>query len=380
MRILFWGTYDSGKPRLRVLRDGLRRIGVIVEEIHRNPWSGIEDKSQIHGVWPKLKIASAWFLAYPGLIWRLARASKPDLILVNYPALLDVLIASLVGRIRRIPVAWNVFISLYDTIIEDRRLWRSNSMRAKVLYSIERFALRCPQLVFMDTRAHARRLESLFSLPNGRVGEVWVGVESSVFATHSEPPGITSDSANLRVLFYGQFIPLHGIPVIVEAARLLKHAPVSWTLIGRGQEQVKVRAMIDAEPLPKLRWIDWVNYDELRQHLAASDICLGIFGISKKAASVIPNKVFQIVAAGRPLITRDSDAIRELLGHAPPCTYLIPPDDPAALAAAINEYLTAESRPEACHRELQMRIHEAAIARQFLTMIETRLGMSWTLN
>lgn len=378
MRILFWGTYDDGKPRLRVLRDGLRHIGVTVEEIHKNPWSGIEDKSQIRGIWLKLKLVLLWFFAYPGLLWRLARTPKPDLILVSYPALFDVFLAALIGRIRRVPVAWNVFISVYDTIVRDRRLWRRNDMRAKVLYAIERIALRCPQVIFMDTRAHAKLLELLFSLPKDRVGEVWVGVESAVFAAHAERPKNRLGPARLRVLFYGQFIPLHGIPVIVEAARLLDRESVEWILIGRGQEEQKIRAMLEAEPQPNLQWIEWATYDELKQHLAAADLCLGIFGNSEKAASVIPNKVFQIVAAGRPLITRDSDAIRELLVHAPPCTYLVPPGDPAAVAAAISAHVQSKPSEESCHRELQTRINEAAVAKQFLSLIETRLERSWT--
>ena len=49
-RLILWGTYDAGKPRVRILREGLRESGVAVEEIHTDPWNGIEDKSQIRGV------------------------------------------------------------------------------------------------------------------------------------------------------------------------------------------------------------------------------------------------------------------------------------------------------------------------------------------
>ncbi len=48
----------------------------------------------------------------------------------------------------------------------------------------------------------------------------------------------------------------------------------------------------------KVHWDDWIDYPQLHQRIAAADICLGIFGGSAKAASVIPNKVFQIVAMG----------------------------------------------------------------------------------
>jgi len=375
MRLILWGTYDTGKPRLRILREGLRGLGVTVEEIHSNPWRGIEDKSQIRGIGLKLRIAWRWVSAYPKLIWHLIRVAKPDLILISYPGIPDVLFASLIGRLRRIPVAWDVFLSLYDTIVEDRHLWGAKSLRAKALKATERLALRCPEAIFMDTQAHARRIESLFSMPRGRCDAVWVGAESSVFAVQTpELKQYDVSDKSLRVLFYGQFIPLHGIPVIIEAARKLKNEPIEWTLIGRGQEAPRIRAMLDAEPLPKVNWIEWVTYEQLKQYITISDICLGIFGSSEKAASVIPNKVFQIVSAGRPLITRNSDAVRELLQHVPPCTQLIAPGDPTALADAILSFEPAKAR--FCHQGLQSRISEAAIGAQFVSMIKNRLMLN----
>src|SRR3546814_8336865 len=76
--------------------------------------------------------------------------------------------------------------------------------------------------------------------------------------------------------------------------------------------------MLAEEPLPKLHWLEWVEYRQLKQFIAEAELCLGIFGTSEKVASVIPNKVFQLVAAGRPVITRDSAAIRDLLPDYPP--------------------------------------------------------------
>jgi glycosyltransferase involved in cell wall biosynthesis len=49
---------------------------------------------------------------------------------------------------------------------------------------------------------------------------------------------------------------------------------------------------------------------------------------------VIPNKVFQALATARPVITADTPAARELLAHDRDAL-LVPPGDPAALAAAV---------------------------------------------
>lgn len=371
MRILVWGTYDRGKPRIRILCNGMRAVGIHVDEIHTNIWTGVEDKSQVTGVVARLRLLGRWIFAYPRLIWRLIRAPKPDLLLISYPGILDAFIASFVGRMRHIPVAWDVFISIYDTIVEDRKMHKKNGLAARLLYGLERRALQRVDLAFMDTQAHARRIESLFDLPEKSCGSVWVGAETEHFLQHGLPSARAA-GAPLKILFYGQFIPLHGIPTIVEAARILRGAPIEWTLVGRGQEAEKVRAMLDTDPLPKLRWIPWVEYKELERWMAKSDICLGIFGESQKAASVIPNKVFQIVAAGRPLITRDSPAIRELLSPNPGCVYLVPSGDAAALASAVHEHFCADGWKlgTSCHCEALTTIDQKAVGSQFLNLMQ----------
>ena len=49
MHIVFWGTYDTGKPRVRILLQGLRENGVEVSECQANIWENVEDKSQLSG-------------------------------------------------------------------------------------------------------------------------------------------------------------------------------------------------------------------------------------------------------------------------------------------------------------------------------------------
>lgn len=370
MRILLWGTYDTGKPRVRILRDGLQKNGFIIEEIHAPVWAGVEDKSQLRGFLPRLGRALRWIAAYPRLLLRLLRAKKPDLILVGYPGLIDILFACAIGRIRKIPVAWDVFLSLYDTLVIDRHLIREKSIGARLLYRLERFALQLPALVFMDTRAHARRIESLFRLRSDVIGSVWVGVESERFPVGPQRARAANDP--LRVLFYGQFIPLHGTPTIIEAARKLRSANIEWTLIGRGQEASRIQYMLDKDPLPKVRWIKWVEYSELHKWIAESDLCLGIFGSSPKAASVIPNKVFQILATGRPLITRDSDAMRELLEPPPAHIRLVPPSDPDALATAVEQFQQSEYRLSGGKG---MEVNAMTVASQFAELVKQKLEL-----
>lgn len=379
-RALLWGTYDTGKPRARILRSGLRSAGVELEEIHAPVWEGVEDKSQVDSRRTRVRLLLRWLLAYPGLAWRLLRSERADLILIGYPGILDVLVAAPIARIRDMPLVWDMFISAYDTVCEDRRLFAPASLVGRLLHRLERTALRLAKAVFMDTRAHARRIERLFDLEPGTCGAVWVGVERERFPPVPGADGAAKPGEPMRVLFYGQFIPLHGIDVIVDAARRLRDAPIEWHLVGRGQEAERIREDLARDPLPRLKWTEWVDYSRLKDWLASADLCLGIFGTSAKAASVIPNKVFQIVAAGRPLATRDSDAIRELLDPQPRCTYLVPAGDGAALAEAVRGHQRAMEEQRAttpCHADAQSRIDALAVGRQFVAFAQEKLGL-WT--
>ena len=375
MQVMAWGTYDTGKPRIRLLHTGLQAAGVKLHRCHVNPWQGIEDKSQIRGLWKKIRILARWLLAYPRLVWKFLRARKPDVVLVGFPGLLDMLVVAPLARLRGVPLAWDMFMSLYDTVVEDRRLLQRKSLRARLLYAVERFAIHRADLVFLDTHAHARRVENLFGLAQSSIGSVWVGAETEHFDRDRYPPSPPhAPGASLKVLFYGQFIPLHGIETIVRAARMVSDRPIQWQLVGSGQEEERIRHMLEEYRLPNVNWEPWVDYVDLPKRILAADMCLGIFGTSEKAASVIPNKVFQVVAMGKPLVTRDSPAIREILEDNTPCVRLVPPGDPEALASAVCEAL--ENLPDKpCHERWSKRLGAGMVGEQCAQLLRMRLGL-----
>lgn len=179
----------------------------------------------------------------------------------------------------------------------------------------------------------------------------------------------------VSVLFYGQFIPLHGVDTIIKAAQLLENECVQWVIIGKGQEESRIRRLIDLHPLENLIWIPWVPYHELVNCILRADVCLGIFGDSEKASRVIPNKVFQIIAMGKPLITRDSAAIRELLSPRMPGIYLIPPANSEALVAAIRKfnYERDSLKDVTLHKTVRNIIQPAYIGKQLIKLAENAL-------
>ncbi len=368
---MFWGTYDLSKPRNRILIQGLLESGAQVEECRAAVWDRVRDK----GTLGALSLARGLLrtaLCYPRLVVRFLRAEAPDVLVVGYLGQLDVLVLYPFARLRAVPVLWDQFLSIYDTVVEDRRKLHRRHPLAKALYAWEWLACRSADRVLMDTRAHARYVVDTFGVAPERVEAVWVGAETAIFRPAATRP--KGDGEPLRVLFYGQLIPLHGVETIVMAARLVRGLPIRFLLIGSGQEEGLVRRLLEEQPLASLEWRPWIEYDRLIEAIEEADVCLGIFGCSDKAARVIPNKVFQIIAAGRPLITRESPAIREIFGDEAPGVSLVPPGDAKALAAALGALLDGERRmAEPPSLALRDRISPAAIGVQLQSVLRGML-------
>jgi glycosyltransferase involved in cell wall biosynthesis len=219
-------------------------------------------------------------------------------------------------------VIFNPLVSLHETLVEDRRRFAVNSAQARFLRRIDRRALQRADLVVADTEQNARHLAELGALTDERLAVCFVGAEERFFRPGWQP------AENFHALFVGKLIPLHGLETILAAAALAPEIP--FRVVGSGQ----LDALLLDRP-PNVEWLEWVDYEHLPEEVQRAGCALGVFGTSAKAGRVIPNKAFQALACGTPLITADTPAARELL-HDGESALLVPPGDPDALAAAVR--------------------------------------------
>jgi len=130
---------------------------------------------------------------------------------------------------------------------------------------------------------------------------------------------------------------LHGVKYIVEAARQLPET--KFRMIGSGRELeacISYSRMLKAE---NVEFIPMVPFETVKSYIKEATICLGIFGETQKAQLVIPIKVYEALAMGKPVITANTPAIRELLTHRKD-VFLCNPADSDDLARAILTLLT----------------------------------------
>lgn len=332
MRILYFGTYSAGEEYARnlALINGLKKVGAEVQECHAELWPGFQDKM---GAVKRSLLANVFALgrAYLRLLGQYRKSREFNFMFVGYIGQFDVFLARALQTFHHKPVIFDAFYSLYDTMVKDRGLYAERSLMAKILKLVDRWSVKCSDLTLLDTNEHIKYFCGEFGLEPERFLAVPLGVDQANFYPRPEP----AEHGFMEVLNYSSYIPLHGLEVIVKAAAEIRSCKgIHFTLIGKGQLFPQMKALAEELKLENVSFSEWLSHKELVEKAAAADVLLGIFGITEKASRVIPYKAYEALALGKPLITGDSPAARELLEDGRHCL-LSPMGDAKSLAQKI---------------------------------------------
>jgi glycosyltransferase involved in cell wall biosynthesis len=337
--VAYFGTYDPAYPRNAVLIAGLRELGVPVLEF-RAPLPALT-AAQMATPGGALQLAGGILEAHGRLLVQHRRRLQIDAVVVGYPGHFLVPLGRVLAAFRSARLVFDPLVSLWDTFAGDRGLVAAGGWKAAAVRAIDRAAFALPSLVLADTWAHAAYYEAEFALPRRTLAVVPVGALPAPQATGGARP--LEHGEPVSVFQYGKWSPLHGAETVLAAAELLRGEPFRFVLAGEGQLSGALRGEIARRGLDNVEWLGALSPAELRSHTLAADICLGVFGGSGKAARVVPNKVYDALACGRPVVTAGTPGARELL-HDGEDALLVPAADGDALAAALRRLLVFDER------------------------------------
>jgi len=312
MDILLLVGRELNYPRNDVLLRALRRLGKVQ----------VLGDTRLESL--SLRIMRVFFRALPHLLLK-----NYDLIFVGFYGHLLMLP---VGILSRPPIIFDAFVSTYDTLCFDRAIFSPTSLLGRLAYWLDQTSCRLADLILLDTLPQAEYFTRTFGLNASRVKHLPVGCNEDIFYPR---PQVKEDK-NTYVLYYSTYLPLHGVETVVRAAGLLHDVPsLRFRLIGDGPDYIRIRCLADKLGIYNIVFVPTVPLETLANEIAAADICLGgHFGRSDKSRRVIPGKIYQILAMGRPLIAADTPANRYLLSDGINAL-LCPQDNPEALAATI---------------------------------------------
>jgi glycosyltransferase involved in cell wall biosynthesis len=325
-------SYLTGKSESRPLPSDTLQEKEVVTILRINTYSALH-RSFMHRLFSFFSFMLSSFFA--GM-----RISDVDIVWGTSPPIFQALTAWAVARLKGARF-----------VLEIRDLWPDFAIAVGVLrlrwiiiasHWLERFLYRHADRLIVNSPGFIRHVQErgakqIDLVPNGSDPRMFdPSLDGSAFRIEHQ----------LEDKFIALYAGAHGLSndlgIILDAAHILQANPnIALVLLGDGKDkpalmqraaELRLTNLYFISPLPKLR---------MPFALAAADACIAILKPIPLFATVYPNKVFDYMAAGKPVILAIDGVIRDVIEsvHA---GIAIQPGNPTAMAHAIQ--LLADDR------------------------------------
>jgi glycosyltransferase involved in cell wall biosynthesis len=302
------------------------------------------------------------------------KVRRVDLVWGTSPPIFQGWTAWMLARLKRVPFLFEV-----------RDLWPEfaiavgvlkNPILTRMSFWLEKFLYRHADKVMVNSPGFVNHVESRGArsvelVPNG--------ADPAMF-----DPQDKGESFRLKYKLENCFVVLyagaHGIsndlPAVLEAAHLLKENPeIRIVLLGDGKEKANLQKQAEDLSLTNLLFLPPVPKTEMAFALAGADACIAILKPLDAYKTTYPNKVFDYMAAGKPVVLAIDGVIREVVESAG-CGIYVPPGDAKSMADAIHSLAKDRERSRrmglAGRKFLEEKFSRAVIAGELLELV---LGM-----
>ncbi len=278
-RICFFGRYNAEYPRINVLKGGFIENGASV----------VECKTELRGIKKYLDLIKKHRILL----------NQYDILLVPFSGWYYVFLAKFLTKK---PIIFDALVSIYDSMVFDRRIVKQNSIKAKYFWLVDWLACKLADNIILDTNEHIKYFIKEFGVDEKKI------IKVPLSAMHTDETYSKIKPDKFIVHHHGYLVPLQGVEYILEAANILRnHTDIHFNIIG-SQTKKKYSSI----HFNNVSFIDDIQYVKLLEYISIADICLGIFGNTNKARRVISFKIFEYISMKKPVITSDTLAVREL--------------------------------------------------------------------
>lgn len=195
-------------------------------------------------------------------------------------------------------------MSPYDSLVNERRKFHASHFISRIVYWLEKSILVDADYILTDTNLHAELFNKLFGISKKKIIPIPVGTDEKLFDIENTKAKDFGDI--FTVFFYGTFLPLHGVDVILKAAKLLEDLPIKFIIVGgRGKEKAleEFNSLVKELELKNIEHHEWLEFEELPKYIKGADLCLGgPFGGTPQARRVVTGKTYQFLSMGKPTV------------------------------------------------------------------------------
>jgi len=264
-----------------------------------------------------------------------------DLVIASSPQLLVGLSGWWISFWKRVPLVFEVR-DLWPESLAAVGMGAENSLLHRSLGRVAGFLYRKADHIVVVTHAFKDHLTQHWRVPPAKVSVVENGVETSSFAPHEEPAlrkqlGL---EGKFVVGYIGTMGMAHGLETLLEAAASLQrtHPNIMFLLVGEGADKDRLKSALGARGLRNINLIDQQPRERIPAFICAADVCLVLLKKTELFKTVIPTKMLEFMACGRPVILGVDGQARKILESAGAGVF-IEPENSTALVNAIVAFV-----------------------------------------
>jgi len=321
---------------------------------HRALWRGfyLSDHAwRWRRAYPAFAIAASYLAPLSGDLLRALWRDRPDLIFSqDYSSgRFDVLLA--VARLLGVPL-----VAYHSGSVAERYVGRL----------AKRFTIRRADRVLVSSEAERRMLIDRFGVAPERARTILTPIDTEVFRPRVFHPG---GRGRRRVVFVGRLDDsVKRVSVLIQAFAEIApdHPDAELVVAGNGEDEARLRELARELAPDRVQFPGWISDTEELADLLGTAHCVALPSISEG----FPTVVGEALACGTPVLASAVGGIPDVVVPGRN-GWLVPPDDPAALAAALTGALGADIEPlrREARRTAEERLAPTVVADQLRELL-----------
>lgn len=242
-----------------------------------------------------------------------------------------------VGRWYGLPVVYD----MWENYPEALRGWAKKNWTTRILknyrvaLAVEQWVVRRVDHVFVVVEEARERLLQKGVAPE-RVSVVTNGVDLELLFQSRDTKSIAPldpDPGAYKLLYVGAVTIERGLDDIIRALPLVRdRVPgVRLFIAGSGEDEGRLRKLADGLPVS---FLGWVPFQHIHTYIEHSDLCLVPHVYNDFINTTIPNKLFQYMALGKPVLVSHAKPLARVVRECN-CGFVFESGNPADAADQI---------------------------------------------
>jgi glycosyltransferase involved in cell wall biosynthesis len=259
-----------------------------------------------------------------------------DVLVTSTPSMFLGPVGLVVARVKNAKFAWDVRDITWGYAKDAAGPSATMALAARMLERYIFYALRRADLVIGASRGITKLLVEGGVEP-GKTVTVPNGISPDLLHAIVQRTAGKVEKRRPVVAYAGLIGYNQGLEVVLEAARMLPG--IDFVLAGDGPELPLLEQKARKLSVDNVSFAGYLDREKLFELYRQSDVLVA-HARSRPTinASMVPIKLFEYMAAGRPIIYAGKGIAADLLRQLG-CAVTVPPEDPEALSAAVAELL-----------------------------------------